>query len=96
MLGPRQLGYRNAFKLLVLGDKWRAAKAFEYGLVDDVVESYDDGITEINKVKTKIIRKPLNALLASRSLVRLSVDDMNAAMCREIFEFERCISATNS
>ncbi|MEW7006186.1 MULTISPECIES: enoyl-CoA hydratase-related protein [unclassified Lentilitoribacter] len=93
VLGPRQLGYRNAFKLLVLGDKWRATKALEYGLIDEVVDSYDDAITEINNVKTKIIRKPLNALMASRALVRLPVDDMNAAMCREIFEFERCISA---
>lgn len=90
--GPRLLGYRAAFRLLVLGERWRASQALEFGLIDDLVEDEPAGEEKLQSMVKRISEKPLAVLMAARALVRPDSQEISTTMYREIVEFERHIS----
>jgi enoyl-CoA hydratase/carnithine racemase len=69
MLAPRQLGYLNAFELLVMGDNIDAPRAQEMGLISRIVPP--DLVEEAAAMAAEAIaNKPPEAVRAARKLMR--------------------------
>lgn len=92
LLGPLQLGYRKAFRLLCLGERWSAVKALEYDFIDDVAETFEVAYQHAINIAFKLASKPTESMMCSRNLLRESIGDMTQSMHAEIISFEKCIS----
>jgi enoyl-CoA hydratase/carnithine racemase len=75
LLAPQLMGHRRAFELLVMGRPFDAATAQACGLVNTVVTPGDVDATAL-KAAREIAALPLEAMIASRSLMRGSPDDI--------------------
>lgn len=75
LLAPQLMGHRRAFELLVMGRSLDAAAAQACGLVNSVVTPGDVDATAM-KAAREIAALPLEAMMASRRLMRGSPDDV--------------------
>src|SRR3954469_2794248 len=75
LLAPRLMGHRRAFELLVMGRPLDAGAARECGLVNIVVPP-DQVETEALKAAGHIAALPVEAVAASRRLLRPATDDI--------------------
>lgn len=75
LLAPQLMGHRRAFELLVMGRPFDAATAQACGLVNTVVAPGDVDATAM-KAAREIAALPLEAMIASRRLMRGSPDDI--------------------
>ncbi len=90
LLMPAVMGYARAFELLVLGELFSAERAREAGLVNAVVPS-DTLEAFALGVAARLARKPNDALMTARRLLR---GDGSAVLERtraEAAEFARCL-----
>lgn len=92
LLIPRLMGYPRAFEMLVLGETFSASRACDVGLVNALV---DPEALEIHvlTVAARLARKPAQALLTAKRLMR---GDGTAALERtreEAAEFARCLTS---
>lgn len=68
LLLPRLVGYQRAAEMLLLGEPIEAARAFEIGMVNRVVDD-DVLMEEARALARKVARQPEGALLATRRLL---------------------------
>lgn len=69
LLMPMRMGYARAFEMLVLGERFDAARMVEAGLVNRIVASEDLEATAMSAA-TRLAAKPPEALAISRQLMR--------------------------
>ena len=68
---PRLIGQPRAMKMILSGDPVNAATALEYGLVDQITETYEELIPAAKKLLSKFTRKSRSAIaLAKRAIVQ--------------------------
>lgn len=83
---PRQLGYPRAAELLLLGERFNAARALELGLINGVVdeETYWEFATGQAE---KLAAKPAAAVRATKRLMRGDVGTLHEVIDREARQF---------
>ncbi len=69
LLMPMRMGYARAFEMLVLGERFDAARMVEAGLVNRIVASEDLEATAMSAA-ARLAAKPPEALAISRQLMR--------------------------
>lgn len=66
---PRLIGTSRALRMILSGDPINAAAGLEYGLVDELVEGYDDLIPAGQRLLTKFAGKSRSAIALARRAV---------------------------
>lgn len=88
----RQLGYVRAAELLLLAEPFDAAKAKEYGIINDIVDT--DTYFEVAQQKAeKLASKPSHALRVSRQLLRSNSGLVCKAIEREARSFSELLGS---
>ena len=82
LIGPRLMGHARAFSLLVMGRPMDAAEARNAGIVNSVVAPADVD-QEAGRAAREIAALPPEAVLATRRLLRGSVDELIARIDEE-------------
>ena len=95
LIAPRLLGHTKAFSLLVMGKPLTADEAKDAGLVNTVAAP-DAVEAEAMKAAQHIAALPPQAVLASRRLMRGSVDEIDARIDIEADEFKRRLQSTEA
>jgi enoyl-CoA hydratase/carnithine racemase len=84
---PRQLGYLQAAELLMLGEAFNAARAWELGLITAVVPG-PEVMARATETAQKLARKPAAALRACKDLLkRPAREQLKQSVARETEEF---------
>lgn len=89
---PRLMGQQRAAEVLLLGEPLAAAKARDYGLVNEVLAG-DALITRAREVAAKLAAKPPQALRETRELLAVSRDEVIACMSREAEVFKQRLTS---
>lgn len=92
LLMPAVMGYNRAFEMLVLGETFSAARACDVGFVNMLVEP-DALEIHVLSIAARLAKKPQQALLTAKALLR---GDRNAVLTRtreEASEFARCLTS---
>ncbi|MFT6311236.1 MAG: enoyl-CoA hydratase/carnithine racemase [Porticoccus sp.] len=79
-----QCGYQNAAKLLMLGERFSAAEAKDYGIVNSLS---DDVLTQAMDYAAKLAAKPKKALRATKRLMRRDAEPLAETMKQEVILF---------
>ena len=82
LLAPMRMGMQRAFELLCLGEPFDGQRAFEAGLVNQLVASNELEAVAM-KAATRLARKPPGALAAARKLLRGDPAEIIAQIDRE-------------
>lgn len=69
LLLPQLAGYQKAAELLLLGDMFSALKAYDVGIVTDVLEA-DQLQAHVDKQVEKLLNLPLPSLLTTKRLMK--------------------------
>lgn len=90
LLAPLKLGYAGAFRFFCLGDMLGTAEARDLGLVSEVVE---DGEAEdaALAIAHRLSRKPAEALVRTRDLLRGNTGKLCARIDEEISLFHQAL-----
>jgi enoyl-CoA hydratase/carnithine racemase len=84
---PRQAGYLQAAELLMLGEAFSAARAYELGLVTAIVPA-SESLARANETAQKLSRKPTGALRDCKNLLKRSErEQLEQSVARETEEF---------
>ncbi|HCC8381938.1 TPA: enoyl-CoA hydratase [Acinetobacter baumannii] len=91
---PRLLGFARASEIILLGEKFSADQAKNYGLVNEIFEA-----TELNQVvedvAIKLAHKPSQALQLSKKLLRdMPIDDLLNRIDHESTIFSLCLQGS--
>lgn len=89
LLLPKMVGYQQAFELLVLGERFDAQKALELGLINKV--SDDNALDGALGYANKLAKLPASSVMASKSLIRSDVKQVNETIEKELAEFQRLL-----
>ena len=95
LIAPRLMGHSRAFSLLVMGKPLNAPEAKDAGIIHtiaapDVVEA------EAMKAAQHIAALPPQAVMASRRLMRGTVDEIDARIDLEADEFKRRLQSAEA
>ncbi|MHC9511191.1 enoyl-CoA hydratase-related protein [Kangiella sp. M94] len=89
---PRQIGYARAAELLLLAEPFNAAKAKEWGIINDIIDA--DNYWQLAQEKAEILaKKPAQALQMSRQLIRSNADMVGQAIEREARSFSELLKS---
>ncbi|EOQ62635.1 hypothetical protein F935_01724 [Acinetobacter calcoaceticus ANC 3811] len=91
---PRLLGFARASEIILLGEKFSADQAKNYGLVNEIFEA-----TELDQavedVAIKLAHKPSQALQLSKKLLRdMPIDDLLNRIDHESTIFSHCLQGS--
>ncbi|WP_368578573.1 enoyl-CoA hydratase [Acinetobacter pittii] len=91
---PRLLGFARASEIILLGEKFSADQAKNYGLVNEIFEAAElDQVVE--DVAIKLAQKPSQALQLSKKLLRdMPIDDLLNRIDHESTIFSRCLQGS--
>lgn len=91
---PRLLGFARASEIILLGEKFSAEQAKNYGLVNEIFEANElDQVVE--DVAIKLAHKPSQALQLSKKLLRdMPIDDLLNRIDHESTIFSRCLQCS--
>lgn len=92
LLMPKRMGYARAFEMLVLGETYSAEQMQSAGLINALVVPEDLKPTVINTAH-KLARKPPEALLLSRQLMRGDASELKARVEQEVKIFAERLSS---
>jgi len=92
LLGPRRMGHARAFALLAMGRPLDAAGALAAGLVNTVVAPAEVE-AEAMKAAREIAALPVEALAATRALLRGPPDEAVRRIDEEAAEFKRRLAS---
>jgi enoyl-CoA hydratase/carnithine racemase len=95
LIAPRLLGHGRAFSMLVMGKPLTADEAKDAGLINTVVAP-DAVEAEAMKAAQYIASLPPQAVLASRRLMRGTVDEIDARIDVEADEFKRRLQSAEA
>ncbi|MDH7944522.1 enoyl-CoA hydratase [Pseudohongiella sp. SYSU M77423] len=93
---PQILGHQRASELLLLGDRFSAAKAHQYGMVNEVLPSA--GYLEHAMAKaTELAKLPADAVRTSKALIkRNQASPMNDTIQAELLQFSRLLQSPDA
>lgn len=93
---PRQVGYLRAAELMLLGDRFSASKACEYGIVNEVLSQHqymDYALAKAHELATL----PSEAVQASKRLMKRPIENViPAAIESELQEFSRLLQTSEA
>ncbi|MBJ9701928.1 enoyl-CoA hydratase/isomerase family protein, partial [Acinetobacter baumannii] len=91
---PRLLGFARASEIILLGEKFSAEQAKNYGLVNEIFEANElDQVVE--DMAIKLAHKPSQALQLSKKLLRdMPIDDLLNRIDHESTIFSRCLQGS--
>ncbi|WP_044101946.1 enoyl-CoA hydratase [Acinetobacter pittii] len=91
---PRLLGFARASEIILLGEKFSADQAKNYGLVNEIFDATElDQIVEDAAIK--LAHKPSQALQLSKKLLRdMPIDDLLNRIDHESTIFSRCLQGS--
>jgi enoyl-CoA hydratase/carnithine racemase len=92
LIAPRLMGHARAFSLLVMGKPLTAEEAKAAGLVNAVVPAAELEVQALATAK-EIAALPPEAVLASRRLMRGTVEEIVARIDEEAAEFKRRLAS---
>lgn len=92
LLIPRRMGYARAFEMLVLGEPFPAERGREAGLVNAVVPSGEIE-SEVSKAAQKLRKKPPQALVTARRLMRGNPREILERTDAEAAAFLACLAS---
>jgi enoyl-CoA hydratase/carnithine racemase len=95
LIAPRLMGHARAFSMLVMGKPLTAGEAKDAGLIN-AVAAPDAVEAEAMKAAQYIASLPPQAVLASRRLMRGTVDEINARIDIEADEFKRRLQSAEA
>jgi enoyl-CoA hydratase/carnithine racemase len=79
-----QCGYQNAAKLLMLGEKFSAIDAKDFGIINSIT---DDVLAAALEYAAKLATKPKKALRATKRLMRRDAEPLAETMKQEVILF---------
>lgn len=86
LLMPAQMGYRDAARMLLLGEQFNAERALASGLISELVDA--DSLQEKSlATAAALAKKPPAALRTSKRLLRQDYEPVAERMEREFAEF---------
>ena len=91
---PRLLGFARASEIILLGEKFSADQAKNYGLVNEIFEATElDQV--VDDVAIKLAHKPSQALQLSKKLLRdMPIDDLLNRIDHESTIFSHCLQGS--
>lgn len=89
LLLPKLAGYQQAFELLVLGERFDAQTAVQIGLINKVTEN--NVLDEALDYGNKLAKLPAGSVMASKSLIRSDMKQVNETIEKELAEFQRLL-----
>lgn len=92
LLMPQVMGYQRAFEMLVLGETFSAARACNAGLVNALVDP-DNLEVHVMTIAARLAKKPPDALLTAKRLMRGNVNTVLERTREEAAEFARCLTS---
>ena len=92
LLMPQVMGYQRAFEMLVLGETFSAARACNAGLVNALVDPENLEI-HVMSIAARLAKKPPDALLTAKRLMRGNVNAVLERTREEAIEFARCLTS---
>lgn len=94
LLIPKQCGLKKATEWLMLGERFNAAEAEKFGLINCALETPEQVSEQIEKWQAKLLKLPFESVMATRQLLR-QVDDGNvkARMTQEGDIFKRLLKS---
>ena len=90
ILAPEKMGYGAAFRFFCLGDPLGVAEAASLGLVGETAAA-EDCEARTAEIARRLARKPVEALLQTRSLLRGDTRQLCERIDREINLFHRAL-----
>ncbi len=91
LLLTQKVGQNKAFELMILGDKFSAEQAREYGIVNQVCQP-NELLSLVESIATKIATLPTDSVMTSRRLIRQATQPiLYQAMQNESIEFARLV-----
>ena len=88
---PRQIGYQRAAELMLLGDRFSASKAQEYGIVNEVLPQ-DDYLDHALKKAHELAALPPQAVQTSKQLMKRGLQDvLPGTIETELKEFSKLL-----
>jgi enoyl-CoA hydratase/carnithine racemase len=95
LIAPRLMGHSRAFSLLVMGKPLNAPEAKDAGIVHTIAAP-DAVEAEAMKAAQHIAALPPQAVMASRRLMRGTVDEIDARIDLEADEFKRRLQSAEA
>jgi enoyl-CoA hydratase/carnithine racemase len=92
LLMPQVMGNQRAFEMLVLGETFSAARACNAGLVNALVDPENLEI-HVMSIAARLAKKPPDALLTAKRLMRGNVNTVLERTREEATEFARCLTS---
>jgi enoyl-CoA hydratase/carnithine racemase len=92
LLLPQMAGYHRAAELLLLGERFDAARALAIGLVNAVVPA-DRLPNLVRERAAALAAKPSSAILATKALMKRGPETVPARMAAEAAEFARLLQS---
>jgi enoyl-CoA hydratase len=92
---PHLLGMGRAARVILLGERFKAADALAWGVVMEVVPP-DELATAADALAAKVTERSRSALAAAKRLLRSWPADPASAIAAECAAFERCLTEPDS
>jgi enoyl-CoA hydratase/carnithine racemase len=92
LLLPQRTGYLKAAEMLLLGERFDAASALQYGIINQVCDA-DDLLTTATATAEKLVGKPREALVQSKALMRRDAEPLAQRIAVESKTFSEMIAA---
>ena len=91
----QQIGHVRAGELLLMGDVFGADKANEYGLINQIVDA--DTYWEFAQARAEALaKKPMQALLVNKRLMKPNQDQVHSVIDQEIAEFSKLLKTAEA
>jgi enoyl-CoA hydratase/carnithine racemase len=93
---PKQIGHVRASELLLLGDRFSASKAKEYGIVNEVL-SQDEYLSYATDKAKELASLPADSVQSSKALIKRGQQDtVSSAIEIELDEFARLLQTPDA
>lgn len=92
MLMPLQMGYRKAAAMLMLGEKFSAARAHETGIVGEIFEA-SELLKQSHEVARRLAAKPQQALRTTKRLLRMAPQPIAERLATEMRDFAAALAS---
>ncbi len=95
LLAPSRFGYLRAFEVLCLGRKLTASDALDFGLISAVTPAGETA-AYARAAASRLARKPVEAVRATRELLRGGRDGVTTRIDAELAQFRRQLEDTGT
>ncbi|RZG81450.1 enoyl-CoA hydratase-related protein [Acinetobacter venetianus] len=90
---PRLVGFSRSSEIILLGEKFSAEQAKEYGFVNSIYSTSKELQQQVDKVLNRLANQPIQALQLSKKLLRnMPIDDILHRIDHESKIFADCLA----